>query len=672
MDNWIGKQLGQYQITDQVGRGGMAVVYQAWQPALGRHVAIKLLSAQFAFDEEFVARFRREAKSAAQLKHAHIVTIYDVGEQEGTHYIVMEYLEGRSLHDLIETTGPMPLERVVHIASHVASALDYAHQCGFVHRDIKPANIIVGPNDHATLTDFGIAKAIAGTSLTQTGMMVGTPQYMAPEQVQGAAVDPRTDVYALGIVCYEMLVGAPPFVGDTAAVLYAQAHKPPPLLRTQLPALSPPVEAAVNRALAKHPADRFSQAGDLVVALRAEPTRLRARLSSSQAAEASSQAQDEALTAQTAVAPFPLTKPSSRVRTAPMAPRPAPSGRPAWILLGFGLVAIVVVLGLLLLLLARGGGKETGATSIVRATATATQAGATSTPTAASLPTTSPPPTSVSPSHTPAASATPTGPGELVAYAAGPDGAWQILVANPATGETWLLPGQLPNSGVPAWSPDGERLAFRSDDSGNWQVYTINVGGSDLRQLTHVGNNLEAAWSPDGTQIAFVSDRDGNREIYVMGSDGGNQRRLTVNPGWDDDPSWSPDGEWLVFESKREGRIDVYKMRVDGTSLTRLTDDGDSNSTPTWSPDGRWIAFERRSGSIYHIWVMDADGENQWQLTTDGELNLRSAWSPDGSEIAYTSDRGGVEAVWIIPLDRRGPPRRLSPGEGFDAAWSRR
>jgi serine/threonine-protein kinase len=653
MDDWIDKQLGQYQINSRIGRGGMATVYRAWQPALGRSVAIKVLAPHFAGDQEFVARFRREAKSAAQLKYAHIVTIFDVGEQDGTHYIVMEYLEGQSLHDLIKATGSMPLERVIHIAGQVASALDYAHQRGFVHRDIKPANIIVGPNDHTTLTDFGIAKAISGTSLTQTGTMVGTPQYMAPEQVQGAAVDPRTDIYALGIVCYEMLAGAPPFVGDTAAVLYAQAHKSPPPLHAQLPALPSHVEMAVNRALAKDPAGRFEQASDLLVALeQKEPAYPFLEQSGGL---------DPVPVAQTDLTP-----------TAPAVP-PTRSKRPAWILLGAGASVIVLILGLLLVIATRGGQKKTNATPIAQATATAIPSEVVSPSTATNLPFVSPstPPT-VLPSQTPTLVATSPPTAGLVAYAAGPEGAWQIFIANPASGETWLLPTQPPNSGVPAWSPDGQRLTFRSDASGTWQIYTINADGSDLRQVTHDGDNREAAWSPDGKQLALVSDRDGNPEIYVMDSDGNNPRRLTNNPGWDDDPNWSPDGEWLVFESRREGRFDIYKMRVDGSGLTRLTYEGDGNSTPAWSPDGQWIAFERKSGSVYHIWVMDADGGSRRQITTDGELNVRAAWSPDGREIAYTSDRGRVQAVWIIPLDKSSSPRRLSPGEGFDPAWSRR
>lgn len=233
MEALIGRTLGNYQILEEIGRGGMAIVYKAVQPSLQRHVAIKVLPPQFTFDTIFVQRFQREAVAAGRLKHPNIVTIYDVGEQGGIYYIVMEYLEGVILAELIRQQGPLPLQRVAHIAQQVASALDYAHGQGFIHRDIKPGNVIVGPGDHATLTDFGIVKAAEGTTLTRTGMMIGTPQYMSPEQIQGREIDYRADIYSLGIVCYEMLTGRVPFGGrdpghpSRSRVRAATAHSVP-------------------------------------------------------------------------------------------------------------------------------------------------------------------------------------------------------------------------------------------------------------------------------------------------------------------------------------------------------------------------------------------------------------------------------------------------------------
>ena len=192
--NLVGKTLGNYQIVAEIGRGGMAVVYRAYQPSLNREVAIKVLPPQFTFDQQFIERFIREAQAAASLRHDHIIVIHDVAEQSGLYYIVMDLLEGRTLRQLIEQEGALPPARAAHLVEQIASALDHAHRRGFVHRDVKPDNIFVDQGDRVTLTDFGIAKAASGHQLTKTGMLVGTPQYMSPEQAQGEHVGPPTDI----------------------------------------------------------------------------------------------------------------------------------------------------------------------------------------------------------------------------------------------------------------------------------------------------------------------------------------------------------------------------------------------------------------------------------------------------------------------------------------------
>jgi serine/threonine-protein kinase len=266
--NLVGKWLGNYQILEELGRGGMAVVYRAYQPSLNREVALKVLSPQLAFDEQFVERFQREARAAAGLNHPNIVTIYDVGQQDSYHYIVMELLEGQTLRQLIEREGALPPLRTTRIVEQVAGALDYAHQRGFIHRDVKPSNIFVGPGDRVTLTDFGIAKAAWGTRLTQTGTLIGTPEYMSPEQVQGQEASARSDVYALAVVAYQMLSGQVPFEGTTPhAVLYKQVHEAPPSLSSLRPGLPPALEGVLRRGLAKDPAARYASAGAFARAL---------------------------------------------------------------------------------------------------------------------------------------------------------------------------------------------------------------------------------------------------------------------------------------------------------------------------------------------------------------------------------------------------------------------
>ncbi len=270
MQDLKGQMLGNYQILEELGRGGMAVVYRAYQQSLNRYVAIKVLPPQLSFDQEFVERFQREARAAAGLRHPNIVVIHDVGQEEGIYYIVMEYLEGRTLKEVIEQEGALPPKRVVRIMEQVAGALDYAHQRGFVHRDVKPANIFVGEGDRVTLTDFGIAKAATETQhLTRTGTLMGTPEYMSPEQAAGGVVDHRADLYALGVVLYQMMVGRVPYRGTTPhATLHAVIYESPPLPRQLNPGLGVGIEAVVLKAIAKRPEERYQRGKEMVEALR--------------------------------------------------------------------------------------------------------------------------------------------------------------------------------------------------------------------------------------------------------------------------------------------------------------------------------------------------------------------------------------------------------------------
>ena len=255
--NLIGKTLGKYQVLEEIGRGGMGAVYKGYDPHLSRPVAIKVLAPHLVWEQEFVTRFLQEARAAACLQHPNIVTIFDVGEQDGVYYTVMEYVDGRPLNEMVGPDGCLPPGRVADIVSQVASALESAHRQGLVHRDVKPGNILVKPNDQAVLTDFGIARALSETRVTRTGTMIGTPGYISPEQIQGGDVGPAADQYALGVVAYELLGGGPPFRGDTARLLYAHASEAPPPLRAVNPRVSEAVQTVVMRALAKQPGERW-------------------------------------------------------------------------------------------------------------------------------------------------------------------------------------------------------------------------------------------------------------------------------------------------------------------------------------------------------------------------------------------------------------------------------
>jgi serine/threonine-protein kinase len=260
---------GRYRVLYRVGSGGMAEVYCAQDLQLGRKVALKILYRRFAEDREFVERFRREASSAAGLQHQHVVSVYDRGEYDGTYYIAMEYLDGRSLKTIIRESAPLDPDHAVDLAIQILRAARFAHRRGIIHRDLKPHNVIVDDEGRAKVTDFGIARAGA-SDMTQTGSIMGTAQYLSPEQAQGMAVSAASDLYSIGIIVYEMLTGRVPFDGESAVTIaLKQVNERPTPPSVYNSAVTPELEAVVMRALEKEPSRRFQDADEFISALQA-------------------------------------------------------------------------------------------------------------------------------------------------------------------------------------------------------------------------------------------------------------------------------------------------------------------------------------------------------------------------------------------------------------------
>jgi serine/threonine protein kinase len=264
-----GQTLGPYQILEQIGEGGMATVYKAYQPSMDRNVAIKVLPSQLAESAEFARRFQQEARIIAKLEHPHILPVFDYGESEGVTYLVMRYLDAGTLRDKMEMGRPLPLDEIDHLFTQLADALSYAHSYGIIHRDLKPSNALIDSQGNLFLTDFGIAKMLESASprLTQTDAVMGTPAYISPEQAQATKVNQRSDIYSLGIILYEMITGRVPFVAETPlAVILKHVSDPLPPPSTVKPDVPEAVEKVILKALAKNPEDRFATVSEFLSA----------------------------------------------------------------------------------------------------------------------------------------------------------------------------------------------------------------------------------------------------------------------------------------------------------------------------------------------------------------------------------------------------------------------
>jgi eukaryotic-like serine/threonine-protein kinase len=338
----IVRKIGRYHAVDELGRGGMGIVYKGFDPVIGRTVALKTIgiSGQGAEAKQLRERLYREASAAGTLTHPNIVTIYDVIEDGDTTAVAMEFVEGRTLADLLAEKGPLPLDRAVELFEEICSALDYAGAKGIVHRDIKPANVLLTPDGRAKITDFGIARmAISG--LTQTGTIMGSPSYMSPEQVRGVPLDPRSDLFSAAVVLFEMLTGERPFGGDdVATTMYRIVNEPPKALDVLNVSIHPAVSGVLQRALAKNPAERFQTGAEAVAELKRSL--------------GIGTGQTPGMTVMAGLQPMPSMPPLP-----PPAPIPAKSRMPV-ILAGAGAIVIILLITLVLIGKSRQSGGQGG------------------------------------------------------------------------------------------------------------------------------------------------------------------------------------------------------------------------------------------------------------------------------------------------------------------------
>lgn len=676
---------GQYRVLSLLGRGGFACVYHARDTLLGLDVAIKELIPSAVGDPEWVKRFLVEARATVGLRDDHIVATHTLFAESGNHYLVMEFMPGGSLEDLLRKSYRLAVDDALRIARQVCEGLAYAHGRGIVHCDLKPANILFAADGMAKVADFGIAhvsshKAGSRHWATTGPFLAGTLQYMSPEQAQGDRSDPRTDLYALGALLYHALTGrpyadfrdnaTPADIGHNLDLI--RNHQPPPP-STHNPSIPPWLDDLVLRLLAKRPKDRPGTAAEVLALL--SP-------------------------------PAPARQGQPTLPQPPAGPPPAPRRRrlPRWV--RFESVALlVVILGIALAALigGRDGGDPTPTPSATFTPTARPSRTPTLVPTSTPSPTLTPKPTATpehtrtptpaptpEPTLTPTPTRTPLPPGSRFAFASGGIDNRQICVwtAGGAGAECLTEVGTFSES--PAWSPDGKLIAFHKRD-GDYDVYVIRADGTELTNLTedtdkdNPPNDGSPSWSPDGTRIAFDTNRNGNSEIYVMNADGSEPVNLTNAPEWNDSlPAWSPDGSQIAFVRRLSFfNAEIYVMDADGSNQTRLTSDPEDdlaiNESPAWSPDGKLIAFysNRDAEKTTDIYVINADGSGEPKRLTfdppDEPHNDGSpCWSPDGTRIAFDTDREGNWQIYVMNADGS-DPFNLTEGsdmeEHFPAWW---
>jgi len=572
----IGTTIAHFKITAKLGAGGMGEVYRAEDTNLDREVALKILPADLVTNPDRVRRFVQEAKSASALSHPYIVSIHEIGEENDVHYIAMELVDGGTLKDKIHKEQ-VPFKQILGWLAQAAEGLAKAHSAGIIHRDLKPDNIMITRDGFAKVLDFGLAKLTeplasdgsqAQTGLaeeTEAGAVLGTVGYMSPEQVQGKALDPRSDVFSFGCMLYEAATRQRPFAGETAVdTMHQILRSDPTPVRELSPETPSVVRRLIRRTLAKDPEQRFQSMRDLAFEL-------------SDLAEEydglSTRTDSQSVSSSGALSPITDTKRSHRL---------------LWI---GGAVVATVALGLLALNLMRDQATEAPAGSPVQASFT-------------------------------------------------------------------QLTFQSGHESYPDFSPDGNFVVYAGTAGNSLDLFLLRVGGSNPINLTNTPDIREwsPAYSPDGQIIAFASDRDGGG-IFVMGSTGEAMRRLTDSGS---DPAWSPDGASIVFASEtfldandRGNFSQLLVIPLAGGEATEIY--SVDAMQPSWSPNGERIAFWalRGEGGIRDIATIPSAGGDAVWITDDAALDWNPVWSPDGSWLYFGSDRGGTMNLWRVAIDQQ-------------------
>ncbi len=608
----IGKELGTYRIEKLLGAGGMSEVYLAHDNKLDRLIALKILPWHFLAEADRIARFRREARALSSLNHPHLITIYEVGEANGLHFIAMEYVEGQTLSSL---RSKLSLKEKLSIVSQVAEALAAAHQSGVVHRDIKPDNVMVRVDGYVKVVDFGLVKLmeIASGKLdaanTELGVAMGTLSYMSPEQAAGEPIDHRTDIWSLGVVVYELVTGQKPFGGDSRQATINGILSEEPAAPSELnPTLPAELDQVLNKALEKDRELRYQTASDF----RADIRRVLRTIDSSPSSSASGRTRARVTITSRSYFFWPIALISVIIGTSLVWQLIKPKTTP---------------------------GPDWTAASRLQLT---TQPGE-----------------EVYPSLAPD--------GQNFVYASNENGNFDLFVQRVGGKNAHPLTPNTPSDDTqPAYSPNGERIAFRSTRE-PVGIYVMERTGENVRFVTD--NCYNPAWSPDGKEIVCsthshpipATRNTRPASLWIVDVENGNKRMLCENDGMQ--PSWSPNGHRVAFwfNPPSAGRSDIATVARDGGEVEVITNHASTNWNPVWSPDGKFLYFASDRGGSMSFWRVAIDeqtGKVQGEpepVSTPSTFNRHLNFSLDGRRLIYvqTDQRANIQAIKFDPKTER-------------------
>ncbi|HEY3105137.1 MAG TPA: protein kinase [Pyrinomonadaceae bacterium] len=702
-----GTKLGRYEIRSKLGAGGMGEVYLAQDVTLDRNVALKVLPEDVASNRQRMQRFVQEAKAASALNHPNIITIHEIGTEPGAHFMVTEFIDGENLRHHLRR-APLTLTEAIDIAMQVASALSSAHAAGIIHRDIKPENIMLRRDGIVKVLDFGLAKLTeqwrvdevdqdAATQLmvqTEPGMVVGTTAYLSPEQARAQEVDPRTDIWSLGVVLYEMITRHGPFKSETASDTSAAILKTEPAAMSQfVPDVPAELERIVKKALQKDREERYQVMKELWLDLKSlrRDLDLNAAMQRSGAPLSQERNLSGGVRQSGASGTYTSTQPSALTQQLGL----TSSARWLW------LATLLLISGLAL-----GGwfwwrqrrASDANRFSALTVTQLVSRKNALG--------------------ETGARHARFSPDGKFVAYASSKGAGSAIWLKQVTSGEPFANQSELATAASPIWSPDGLQIAFLSKREGQNGIWTmaafggsptllktleafspelvawsrdgkiyfvmqgnldaLNVATQEISPVTKFDNSKlqdrSFALSPNEERVAYTDNTDGQSDIWVLPARGGQPARVTNDKAQDSNPVWTPDGQSILYSSKRSDFKQICLVRLDGSPPMQMTVNDSNSNVLDISPDGTKILYSTDRDES-DLWSVKLDHAKESQLTSESGIELWPDIAPDGETVAFQATHATSSAtifnclILAKSLKSDGAQTQLAP-DGFAPLWS--